>query len=432
MLYCLVLSHSLDVRSFTLLSTLFRSSLCYLFPFALNWPSHSFNMFNKSYEYTLLGPLSASIFSARYRTAIKIGVALIILVVLGFAIAPLHPVTAARQYGILDALVDNDPIPSIVHFVYIKSNSDSTINFTFSAFLSVFASILYINPTKVYIHTDYNNTEIEVAARTGSKWTRKVMNTWPELIVWNQVQVPTYAGPNENHRVDAVQHKSDFIRWDTIAEIGGIYMDFDVVTLKPLTPLLNAGFAFIAGRQYGGKDEGGSINGTINNGAFLTKPKSAMATIVKREQHAGFNGAWEANIQATTKTAEYLVNIPRQVLILDRHAFAPTHWFQESKDALFNAQEGLASPEPVQSNSTDIFELYNLTVRNRRARRDWEMDFSSTYMLHAFGTNDYNDQVHPARILSRTSNYGIATYWIVKAMVASGLIGGTEDEHSGE
>jgi hypothetical protein len=32
-------------------------------------------------------------------------------------------------------------------------------------------------------------------------------------------------------------------------------MDFDVVTLRPLAPLLTSGFAFVAGRQYLGTAE---------------------------------------------------------------------------------------------------------------------------------------------------------------------------------
>ncbi|KAJ4363455.1 hypothetical protein N0V83_009748 [Neocucurbitaria cava] len=391
------------------------------------WESiRSFSVSQKSRDYMPLGPLSTISFSTRYRTAIKIGVAVGILALLAVLITPLHPVDTARNYGLLHPIADHDPIPSIVHFVYLKGGRKPSIRFSFSSFLSVYASILHIKPTKVYIHSDYNPSEIEHAARTGDRWTRKLIRTWPELVIWNPVQVPNFAGPNEDHRVSALQHKSDFIRWDTIAELGGIYMDFDVITLKPLTPLLNAGFAFIAGRQYGGKDEGGNINGTINNGAFLTKPQSAMATIIKRQQHAGFNGAWEANLKSITKTAEYLVNIPNQVLILDRHAFAPTHWFWDSTDPLFLPNKGPSSPEPLQSNSTDPLEMYDSIVKNRRARRDWEMDFSASYMLHAFGTSGYQQYINPRAVLSRRSNFGIATYAIVKAMVAEGLIEGTE------
>lgn len=389
------------------------------------WEQLQFKLFSQTHEYMPLNLLPKASVNVRAQTAIKIAIGMCALLVLVSFISPLSPVTAARDYGLFNQVSNNDPIPSIVHYVYIKKDEHSVIQFPFSSFLTLFAAVMYISPTKIYIHTDYNQTEIEHAAKKGDLWTRKLMNSFPELVTWNHVQAPNYAGPNEDQRISAIQHKSDFIRWDTIAGIGGIYMDWDVVTLRPLTPLLNTGFAFIGGRQYGGKDEGGAINGTINNGAFMTKSNSTMARIIVREQHAGFNGAWASNLQSMTRAAEILVSIPNQVLILDRNAFAPTHWFAESTDALFRTHEGRPSPEPLPLTSHDPLVNYNTAVQNRRVRTEWEMDFSSSYMLHAFATGRYQNFINPDIILSRTSNYGVATYSIVKEMKNRGLFNET-------
>ncbi|KAJ6191764.1 hypothetical protein J3E72DRAFT_416362 [Bipolaris maydis] len=59
----------------------------------------------------------------------------------------------------------------------------------------------------------------------------------------------------------------------------------------PVTPSNSAPdnrLRFIGGRHYGGASEHSGVNGTINNGVFMTKPNSTMARIVVREQHAGF------------------------------------------------------------------------------------------------------------------------------------------------
>jgi hypothetical protein len=339
----------------------------------------------------------------------------------------LHVFFVAEQHA-LDQSADNGPIPSIVHYVYIRQDQNSILNFHFAHFLTLYASVMYIKPRRVYIHTDYNDTQIATAAQNGSKWTRKVLNTFPELVQFNRVVAPQFAGPMETQRIDAIQHKSDFIRWDEIAKKGGIYLDWDVVPLRPLTPLLNAGFAFVGGRQYGGKDEDGKINGTINNGSFMTKANSTIARIIVREQAARFNGEWASNLQLMTSIAERLVSIPGQVLICDRHAFAPTHWFSESKDALFLHNEGQPSPEPLRINSTDPIEIYENMVQNRRRRMHWEMDFSATYLLHAFGQGQNNVNITPKKILARTSNYGIATWPVVEKMKEEGHIEGDEDE----
>ncbi|KAJ8109852.1 hypothetical protein OPT61_g7155 [Boeremia exigua] len=377
-------------------------------------------------------PLSPLPPLSRSRVNIRIAVAVIIILSLVLTMGRIELDERASIFGTLKSgpLFENDPIPSVVHYVYIKRDADSVITFPFASFLTLYASVMYIKPTQIYIHTDYNENEIEIASTKGDRWTRAVINTFPDILRWNHISVPNFAGPNENQRINAIQHKSDFIRWDTIARIGGVYLDWDVVPLKPLTPLQNAGFAFVAGRQYGGEHEDGSVNGTINNGAFLTKPNSTMARIIVREQHSGFNGAWASNLHSMTTIAEHLVTIPNEVLILDRNSFAPTHWFPDSAlgtDALFKPNSGRPSPEPLFANTTDPMELYENIVLNRRRRSDWEMDFSSTYLLHAFSMARYYDYINPKTILSRTSNFGIATYDVVTKMRADGLISGEED-----
>lgn len=379
----------------------------------------SLNPFHRKKGYAPLNPIPLFLYS-RLWIFVKIGVLVLILLSLAYF---LHPSAkdATTQY-----LAIYGHIPSIVHYIYIKRDSDSTINMHFAHFLSLYASVMYIKPSKIYLYTDYNQTEIQSAIETGNMWTRKVFTTFPNLLQINHVRVPQFAGSDVMRPIEAIQHKSDVLRWEEVSRIGGIYIDWDVVPLKSLTPLQNAGFAFVAGRQYGGAEEGGAINGTINNGAFLTKPNSALTRLMVRGQMAAFNGAWAFNLQLLTQIAERLVSIPNEVLILDRNAFAPTHWFQDSKDTLFKTH-GTASPEPITTDSTDPIIRYDTIVKNRRTRKDWEMDFSATYLLHAFGQGQYNEWITPKKILSRTSNYGVATWPIVKKMVADGLVAGIED-----
>ncbi|KAF2995578.1 hypothetical protein E8E13_004418 [Curvularia kusanoi] len=389
----------------------------------------SLSIFRRSHDYIPLSPLPTL---PRSRFAIKLVIAACILLTLVTSISLIGPVENVRVLDLLKSASSppNEPIPSIIHYVFIKKDADSVIKFPFASFLTLFASVMYIKPTQIYIHTDYNETEIRNASIRGDRWTRAVINTFPELLQWHGVIVPEFAGPNENQRISAIQHKSDFIRWEGISQIGGIYLDWDVFPLRPLTPLLNSGFAFVGGRQYGGAGEDGQINGTINNGAFMTKPNSTMARIVVREQHAGFNGAWASNLHLMTVIAEHLVTIPNEVLILDRNSFAPTHWFPDSPqgtEALFRPQPGRPSPEPIVTNTTDPMKLYDDVVLNRRRRAEWEMDFSSTYLLHAFSTGHHLEFINPKTILSRTSNFGVATYDVVKKMREDGLITGEED-----
>ncbi|KAL1595951.1 hypothetical protein SLS60_009641 [Paraconiothyrium brasiliense] len=376
-------------------------------------------------KHMLLTGAGPVVSSSRMAIYIK---AVLALTVTSFILVILHPLSAAQKYNQKHNLIPYyNSIPNIIHYVYLKQNATSTIDFHFAHFLSLYAAETHVSPTKVYIHTDYNETEINEAKEKGSKWTHRVMNTFPDLLEWHPVRVPSFAGTNENAKVTAIQHKSDFLRWETIAPIGGIYMDWDVIALRPLKPLMTAGFAFVAGRQMhiDPQDNDGS-KGEMNNGIFMTRSNSLMSRIMSREQNANFNGDWSDNLKFMTRVAERLVAIPGEVLICDRNAFNPMTWHEEAKKELFLPHEE-ASPEPVVTGSRDPMVRYESAIANRRVRREWEWDLSSTYTLHAFGQTHYNEFITPKKILARTSNYGVAVWPTVKKMVVDGVIDGTED-----
>ena len=358
-------------------------------------------------------------------TYLRIGIVFSISI---FLIITLHPLSTAQRYNEKYNLIPYyNAIPNIVHYVHIKKDPSSKLEFTFAQFLSLYAAVIHVRASKVYIHTDYDTTDIAKARISGSEWTQKVLNTFPELIEWKSVRVSMYSGTNENTKVDLLQHKADFLRWETITPIGGVYMDWDVVIIRPLKPLLTAGFAFVAGRQVHNDpyDYDGS-KGEINNGIFMTRPNSLMARIMARDQNANFAGEWSDNLKFMTRVAERLVSIPGEALICDRNAFNPSTWFDESKEQLFLPHND-SSPEPWKSYSTDSMEIYQESLSNRRSRREWEWDLSSTYTLHAFGQSKYNKWITPKKILSRTSNYGVAVWETVKKMVDDGVITGDED-----
>jgi hypothetical protein len=290
------------------------------------------------------------------------------------------------------------------------------MHFPFASFLTIFASVMYIKPTNIYIHTDFNEAEIRNASSRGDRWTRAVINTFPEILIWNQVDIPT---------VD--QYVSDTVRWDAIPKIGGVYLDWNVIPLRPLTPLLNAGFAFVCGRQYDSTDGERPVNSMVNDAAFMTKPNSTMANIIASEQHAWLNSTRQTNLQSITTVAEQLVSIPNEILILDRIAFAPTSESQNSTDKLFMPNPGAPSPEPIYANTTDSMELYDNALLNRQRHADWEMDFSSSYLLHGISMDKYHDWINPKTILSRTSNFGVAMYDVIRWMQEDGLVSGDED-----
>lgn len=308
------------------------------------------------------------------------------------------------------------PIPNILHFTYLKKNTESGITFDFESFLYLYAADTHLKPTHIYIHTDHNATHINKSLKTGNKWTQKILS-YPKVKIHH---VRTVSVSN-NQVVEAIEAKSDFVRWDMIYDLGGIYIDWDVVTLRDLRIYREAGFNNVVGRQNGGQ---------INSGTFMCKPGSALAYLMKRDQHRVFDGGWTTHaVDLLTNIAERVAKSPGEVLILDEKAMAPTTWWPEGNDALFMPHEDTTIPPHPQVNdpTEDPILLWDNKVRSE----DWEMDFSQTYLLHAFKSRGHAVQgfhgVTPRYVLARNSNYALATWPIVQRMVRHGLITGDEN-----
>lgn len=151
-----------------------------------------------------------------------------------------------------------------------------------------------------------------------------------------------------------------------------------------------------------------------------------------------FDGHWAtASVHVLTDLANRLSVIPSEVLILQPQAFAPMSWEFEDQKRLF--QPSLKS-STLQNPFRNISGPATPTCQDALAwlaRRDkWtteaeEMDFSSSYVLHAF--DDATDKiwgwdhvVDVGYVLARQSNYARAVFPAVWHAVQAGII--SQDE----
>ncbi|KAF2790745.1 hypothetical protein K505DRAFT_327364 [Melanomma pulvis-pyrius CBS 109.77] len=312
------------------------------------------------------------------------------------------------------------PIPNIVHYVILKKDADSVLHLKFEHFLSIYASLMYFKPTAIYIHTDHNASAVEEAAATGSKWTRIILNL--PGVKANEVVSPTHANGT---LISKVEHKSDFVRIDELYRTGGVYMDLDVLPLRDIKPLRNAGYRAVVGRQ---------LHGRINNGIMLAQKEAALIYLMQREGPIIFNGGWETHsIKLITPIAERLVRIPNEVLIMDEVAFSPTAWTSNSFDALFAPHNETAVPWPApQINDVEEEDpIERWESRNTRSKK-WEMDFSATYLLHAYKARGHEapgfEGVTVPYVLKRDSNYALAAWPVVRHALDHGVISEEDDE----
>lgn len=314
-------------------------------------------------------------------------------------------------------------IPRIVHLVQLKPNDDADLHFSFQSFLCIFTAYHYIKPTTIYIHTDFTPADISHAKQHGSSWTRRVLAAFPTTLKLNPVVAPTNVSES-GLRLDRIEHKSDFVRMEQVHRHGGVYLDWDVLTLRSPEPLLTSGFQAIVGRQ---------VDDNINNGCFLAAPGAALTQLMSEEMPRVFSGEWQAHSTGLiTPIAERIAWVPREVLIMDHKAFAPTSWYDDSAAGLFGEHDGsrVGLADGVQVND-DLLVDPVLRWRNRTEGKEWEMDFSQTYFLHAFksmwGPVPGFHGVSLPYILRRESNYALAAYSAVMEGIRQGIIDG-EDE----
>lgn len=118
-------------------------------------------------------------------------------------------------------------IPNILHFVFGMAADFGGKPFSLVHYLSVKSAVELNKPTAAYFHYQYEPT---------GEWWEKAK----PLLHLNQVTAPDGIMGNKLHHV---AHKADVVRLNVLKETGGIYMDLDTISVKPLSELLDHSFA---------------------------------------------------------------------------------------------------------------------------------------------------------------------------------------------
>ncbi len=280
-------------------------------------------------------------------------------------------------------------------------------------------------PHTIYLHTNVPADSPTIArARSGAagKWTRLIFTHFPNLQL-RTVPVPTHA--DNGVELHYLEHRSDFVRVAAVAELGGVYIDFDVHALRDIRVLRESGFRGVAGRQSGGE---------LNSGTFMAVQGARMMQLWKERMHQVYDKAWttHSNIALTT-VGERLVREEGEVLIMDQDAFAPGGSGEQDNIMLFAVRDGTASNLEgiVQGDTLRTFDDETVEERWVSPERFPEgvRDWSTTYMIHAFSPHRFPERkipgyqhITPRYILARQSNFARAVYPVAKMMYEQGLI----------
>ncbi|XP_067678756.1 uncharacterized protein [Haliotis asinina] len=122
-------------------------------------------------------------------------------------------------YGQKESLVaqpQNDLIPNIVHYVWFGDK-----HLTFFNQLCLLSALYVQKAEKIYIHGDKEPKGIYWDEVKDLPQVKFISREFPHFVFGNEVKVPS--------------HASDIVRVDVLLRYGGVYLDWDVVLVKPLS-----------------------------------------------------------------------------------------------------------------------------------------------------------------------------------------------------
>ncbi|KAB5547421.1 hypothetical protein GE09DRAFT_967594 [Coniochaeta sp. 2T2.1] len=316
-------------------------------------------------------------------------------------------------------------IPNIVHYVWLLRDH-TEFRLSFRLFISIYSAHLFWEPDTIFIHTDANPDVYREAQIFGNVWTRRILAL--PAITPHFVQAPNVT--EKGVKIVRLEHKADFVRMSALREYGGVYLDTDAVPLRDIVSLRHSGFANVLGLQTGLSMR---FSGYLNNGVMMSVKQSSLMELYYHAARQFFDGRWAtASVDLLTDLATRLVSIPSEVLILEPRAFSPMSWQFEDQKRLFKPSSTdlvghLPSLSTTHDTATCRDALAWLRQRELAETGGQEVDFSSSYVLHAFDNSldkiwGWDHVINVKYVLERRSNYARAVFPAVWHAVQAGII----------
>jgi hypothetical protein len=189
-------------------------------------------------------------------------------------------------------------IPNIFHFIYLGFTPFSYIHY-----LSILTCKYINNPDTINLYTHYtikNNTE----------WWYKIQ----KIVNIVYVEIPNDIFGN---KIEKYQHMSDIIRLEKLIEYGGIYLDLDVICVRPLYILFKN--KCVLGIQCPNTEYEGLCNAVI-----LAEKNSVFLNKWLYEYHNFDKSKWDYHsVKLPLKLSKVY---PNEIKILENKFFFPFDW----------------------------------------------------------------------------------------------------------
>lgn len=168
------------------------------------------------------------------------------------------------NYNMSDKIIkqrtQNQNIPNIIHFINLGPRTLSMLHF-----ISIYSAHLINKPDKIYVYCDQEHSNNDIY--------------WDILVKKNIITAEIVAN-TEYHKgiyLDSYQYRADVLRLEKLVERGGIYMDLDILSLKPLTPYLN-NCELVMGIESSKEPDAINLDevNSITNAVIMAKPDNAF------------------------------------------------------------------------------------------------------------------------------------------------------------
>lgn len=334
-----------------------------------------------------------------------------------------------RQHASSSLEKIRDAIPNNVHYIWVVDSPDAnaSIRFGFKHFMSVYSAWYYWRPNNIYLHIEASS-EAVARARVDeqNKWNSRLLNI-PNVRV-NYVHSPTYANGTSHMKLVHIEHRADFLKPLVLLEYGGIYLDFDAMALRDIAILRNTRFESIFARE--------APTNTIQSGTIMAKKGSRVLKKWAEVMHTAYDGGWSSHSNMLlTWLVPRFVKYPGAALIMEQDAWTPLTPDVEGHSKMYAGHTDFPSPLNESNLATAPFwdddERADVEQRHRnpQAWHQWEHDFSSTYILHAWSLTRGEWPIpnfrglSPRYILERQSSIARAVYPAIKHAFDQGIIG---------
>lgn len=206
-------------------------------------------------------------------------------------------VTLSLLVHIINGKGTNVTIPNIVHLVTTDSRP-----WTSWMFLNLLSILNKINPTRLYIHY--------VTSPRGQFF--DLLKDYPEYL--HRMELVAIKEPigiwDRFPGAHDYAHKSDCVRMNILSQVGGIYLDTDILILKSFDDLRSSKEGLVVGYQNERSKPKEICNGVI----LSSKDNMFLSTWYESYKTANFSECWDC----------HSVKIPSR--ILDRNSTLRSQW----------------------------------------------------------------------------------------------------------